>query len=53
MGVVTLPSDLNQDSIQKILQDFYNDQDLKVTQVKNELFHCINKFYLSDNAEMY
>ena len=43
MGAITLPTDLNQDSIQKILQDFYNDPDLNVTEVKISCFILVNK----------
>jgi hypothetical protein len=35
IGAVTLPADLNKDSIEKILQDFYKNPKLSVTQVTN------------------
>jgi hypothetical protein len=43
MGAITLPTDLNQDSIQKIFQNFYNDPDLNVTEVKISCFILVNK----------
>ena len=37
MAQVKSMSDLNKDSVEKILQGFYKDSNLKVTQVKNNL----------------
>lgn len=49
MGIVTCISDLNSDSVQKILQDFFKDTDLKVTEMSgHEKFLGTNENYSSD-----
>ena len=45
MGAVTLPTDLDKDSIEIILQDFYKDPKLKVTHVSGQ------ETFLGDNEQ--